>query len=295
MQPIIRKLFLYAVVLALGWPLASLQAQLPQLPESWKVSAGLMVDSCPAMDQNGTLYVTSSGGLGRDHVSGGRLMAITSKGVKKWEFKIFSEIKSSPALGGDGTVYFGSRDRKFYAVNSNGLLKWSFSTANWIDSSPAIGTNGVIYFGGWDSAHSTPLKPDGSKLWAFVTGGPVDSSPAIGADGTIYFGSHDRNFYALNPDGSKKWAFATGGAIVSSPALNADGLIYISSADGRLCTWRESRWQRKVAFLDRWNWRILPGDRWRRQHLHRSNQHEQYIPCSQTRRHLKVEFRVSNR
>ena len=234
MQQNIRKLFLWAGILASGFSVLQVRAQpISPLPQLWEIDAGTLVDSCPAIDQNGTIYVTSSGSLGHDRVSGGRLMAITSKGVKKWEFKTFSEIKSSPALGSDGTIYFGGRDRKFYAISPDGKLKWSFPTGSWVDSSPAIGTNGVIYFGGWDHKFYA-LKPAGTKLWDFLTGGPIDSSPAIGADGTIYFGSHDTNFYALNPDGSKKWAFATGGAIVSSPSLNAEGLIYFSSVDGKL-------------------------------------------------------------
>jgi outer membrane protein assembly factor BamB len=220
-------------ILALCCLARPVRAEMPHLPQLWEVGTGTSVDSCPAIDQNGTVYLTASGNVRNSDVSGGRLVAITSQGVKKWEFKTFSEIKSSPALGIDGTIYFGSRDRKFYALNPDGKAKWSFSTGDWVDSSSAIGANGVVYFGGWDHRFYA-LKPDGTKQWEFVSGGPIDSSPAIAADGTIYFGSHDKNFYALNPDGSKKWVFATGGAIISSPALNADGLIYFTSVDGKL-------------------------------------------------------------
>lgn len=36
------------------------------------------------------------------------------------------EIESSQAIGSDGTIYFGSRDRKFYALTPDGKLRWSF-------------------------------------------------------------------------------------------------------------------------------------------------------------------------
>ena len=36
------------------------------------------------------------------------------------------EIKSSPAIADDGTIYFGSRDRKFYAVTSDGKTEMDF-------------------------------------------------------------------------------------------------------------------------------------------------------------------------
>lgn len=233
MQSNITNGLMCVALLAAACPSRSAEAEIVPLPLSWEIVPGSMVDSCPAIDQNGTIYLTASGNLGRDDFSGGRLLAITANGAKKWVFKTFSEIKSSPALGSDGTIYFGGRDRKFHAVGSDGREIWSFVTSNWIDSSPAIGANDVIYFGGWDHKFYA-LKADGTKQWEFATGGPIDSSPAIGSDGTIYFGSHDKNFYALKPDGSKQWAFATGGAIASSAALNADGLIYFTSVDGKL-------------------------------------------------------------
>jgi outer membrane protein assembly factor BamB len=133
----------------------------------------------------------------------------------------------------DNTVYFGSRDRKFYAVGADGKERWKFSTGAWVDSSPALARDGTVYFGSWDK-NLYALSADGKKQWQFSTPGEIVSSPAIGADGTIYFGSHDKKFYALAPDGHKKWEFATGGPIISSPALNADQCLYFTSVDGCL-------------------------------------------------------------
>jgi outer membrane protein assembly factor BamB len=161
------------------------------------------------------------------------LLAVTPQGRKKWTFRINSEIKSSPAIAEDGTIYFGARDRKFYAVTSQGKLKWTFPTGAWIDSSPAIAGDGTVYFGSWDN-NFYALNPDGSKKWVFATSNIVVSSPAIGKDGTIYFGSHDKKFYALKPDGRLLWSFATGAPIISSPAINADGTVYFTSTDGNL-------------------------------------------------------------
>ena len=69
-------------------------------------------------------------------------------------------MRSSPAIGSDGTVYVGSDDKKLYAIN---------------------GKSGV-------------------KLWEFETGGFVNSSPAIGSDGTVYVGSNDHKLYAIKTD-----------------------------------------------------------------------------------------------
>jgi outer membrane protein assembly factor BamB len=161
----------------------------------------------------------------------GKLWAISSKGEKKWFFSAGNEIKSSPALDRDGTLYFGSRDNRFYAVLPDGRKKWDFPTGGWVDSSPALAHDGTVYFGSWDR-NVYALDADGRKKWQFQSGGPIDSSPAIGRDGTVYIGSHDQKLYALRPDGGKKWEFPAGGAIISSPAINRDGSICITSVDG---------------------------------------------------------------
>jgi outer membrane protein assembly factor BamB len=199
----------------------------------WALSLGERIDTCPAIGRDGTIYTTVSGFTTYADIAGGKLAAVNPGGFKLWDFGTLCDIKSSPAIGPDDTIYFGSRDRKLHAISAAGKEKWSFETGAWVDASPAVGTNGDIYFGSWDGKFYA-LSPDGKKRWELATGGPVDCSAAIGTDGTVYFGSHDKKFYALNPDGKVKWSFATGGAIISSPAINAEGVIVFTSVDGRL-------------------------------------------------------------
>ena len=161
----------------------------------------------------------------------GTLWALDADGKRKWVFRTGREIKSSPAIGGDSTVYVGSRDRKFYAIGSDGKKRWEFKTGAWVDSSPALAGDGTICFGSWDWKFYA-LNRNGSKKWEFRTGGEIVSSPAIGVDGTVYFGSHDKKFYALGSDGQKKWEFATNGQIISSPALDKDEGLYFTAVDG---------------------------------------------------------------
>jgi outer membrane protein assembly factor BamB len=163
----------------------------------------------------------------------GKLWAIGPDGSRKWVFRAGNEIKSAPAVGLDGTIYFGSRDRKFYAVRADGQKRWEFQTGGWVDSSPALARDGTVYFGSWDKSFYA-LNADGTKRWQFPTAGAIVSSPAIGTDGTIYFGSHDKKFYALVANGHKQWEFTTGGPVLSSPALNLDQCLYFTSVDGCL-------------------------------------------------------------
>ena len=58
-------------------------------------------DSSPALAPDGMIYQATFNG---------RLFAVTPEGKLKWAFQADREIKSSPAIADDGTIYFGSRD-----------------------------------------------------------------------------------------------------------------------------------------------------------------------------------------
>jgi outer membrane protein assembly factor BamB len=162
----------------------------------------------------------------------GVLYALNSAGVKRWEYKAGSFIASSPALGADGTLYVGAGSN-LVAVNPDGTLKWSFPAGDWVDSSPAIGPDGTIYVGSWDTVLYA-LRPDGTEKWRYTTNGNIVSSPAVAADGTVYVGSRDASLYALNANGTLKWSVDTRDTVETAPALGADGTIYLASTGGRL-------------------------------------------------------------
>jgi outer membrane protein assembly factor BamB len=157
-------------------------------------------------------------------------------------------IDASPAIGADGTIYFGTdpygaygitpqpADTNMFAVNPNGTLKWKLAVPVGIESSPAIGHDGTIYVGSYDSSMYAIADSGGYALvkWRFVTDGPVDASPTVDGDGTIYIGSRDSTLYAVNPDGSEKWRFETQGGIESSVSIDGDGYLYFGSFDGHL-------------------------------------------------------------
>jgi outer membrane protein assembly factor BamB len=156
----------------------------------------------------------------------------------RWTYTSGGPVFSSPVIGGDGTLYFGSNDSKLYAVNPDGSLKWSSSSlAGAIVSSPAIASDGTVYVGS-DSNYLYAFNPNGTQKWAFQTYGRVRTSPCIAGDGTVYVGdSSDPQalstyyFYAINPNGTQKWAFQHDHSFFSSPALGTDGTIYVGSRD----------------------------------------------------------------
>ena len=134
-------------------------------------------------------------------------------------------MKSPPAIGDDGTIYFGSWDDYLYALYPDGTLKWKLDCYSSISSSPAIGADGTIYVGAYSG---TIFSVDiyGNENWRYQTGDYVLSSPAIDKNGVVYVGSFDGTLYALNHDGTLWWKFFTGGDIQSSPVIDENGIIY---------------------------------------------------------------------
>ena len=115
-----------------------------------------------------------------------------------------------------------------------GTVLWTLNAGSQITSSPAIGLDGTIYFGTQAGLCTvTNAGVSGSNKWTFLTTAAVKNSPAVGADGTIYFGSDDSKFYAISPYGTQKWAYTFQTRVPSSPAIDADGTIYVA-ADGSL-------------------------------------------------------------
>jgi len=192
--------------------------------------------SAPVIDAEGTIYISAS-----DRGTFGYLYALNPDGSLKWRYEIDNPITSIPAIGSDGTVYFGSNDSYLYALNPDGSLRWRFQSGG-TASSPAIGTDGTLYVGGCDvsdgNGYLYAIYPDGTLKWKFLD--PtfyqcISSSPAIDSDGNIYYGASGY-IYAVRPDGTLKWWVNTSGAssTPSSPAIAADGTLYIGDGNGTI-------------------------------------------------------------
>ena len=91
-----------------------------------------------------------------------KVYALTSDGVKKWEFTTEGEIRSTPVVGEDGTIYVGSNDLNVYALNPDGTKKWEHFTSGLrfgkVVTSPAIGADGTLYidYSKWETACPQP-------------------------------------------------------------------------------------------------------------------------------------------
>jgi outer membrane protein assembly factor BamB len=180
----------------------------------WELRALGPIDSSPSIGADGTIYLGSDGTIyaygntTHDYIKVGPktigyLYAIDPSGQLKWYTDLFGNVKSSPAIGNDGTIYVGSDKEDFFALNPDGSIKWQYPTRGPVRSSPALAADGTIYVGS-DDGSLYALKPDGtlkSRITVTKTG-TVNSSPNIAPDGTVYFatGGGDDKVYSVIGD-----------------------------------------------------------------------------------------------
>jgi parallel beta-helix repeat protein len=197
----------------------------------WKFDTGGVIESSPAIGQDGTIFVGSDSGA---------MFAINPDGTQKWRFQTEGRIISSPAVYSN-TVIFGSTDSYVYKVDaSNGNKIWQFDTHGEVYSSPAIDKSGNIYIGSCDNKLYA-ITPDGDRKWAFFSNNRITSSPSIAyysnnlygkVINTIYIGSHDNHMYALNLEtGTLQWSIDLGADVWGTPAISDDRTIYIAAAE----------------------------------------------------------------
>jgi outer membrane protein assembly factor BamB len=162
-------------------------------------------------------------------------------GDVKWTFQTQNAVRSSPALGANGLVYFGSMDGNAYAVEAaTGVKRWETNLGSAIYSSPAIASNGTVII---CSGHSLVALngTNGGRKWEVGGMGEVYSSPAISPGGLVYFTSKEAYLSAVDlVSGVEKWStyFPDSRQTYASPVVGANGIVYCGSGEGT--SWLQS-------------------------------------------------------
>ncbi|MCX6343623.1 MAG: PQQ-binding-like beta-propeller repeat protein [Armatimonadetes bacterium] len=112
----------------------------------WRYFAGIIADSSAAIGLDGNIYFGAGidGGDGAFYAlspSGSKIWSINFPG---------GGIISSPAIDSTGMIYVGSADEHIRAINPDGTICWTFKTGSSVASSPALGADSSVVFGSYD-------------------------------------------------------------------------------------------------------------------------------------------------
>ena len=139
--------------------------------EKWEVDVGTSF-AVPSTGPGGELYVPLRG------ATGGVVALNPDDGSEIWKFETGTHVETTPAVGLDGTIYFGDSSNGLFAISSGGTLLWRFEAGGAIVSSPTIAENGTLYFGSHDRmfyALNTSSLGHAASSW------PGCATPAIPA------------------------------------------------------------------------------------------------------------------
>jgi outer membrane protein assembly factor BamB len=173
---------------------------------------------------------------GNPQRSGLSAAAGPTRGTVAWRFAAGAPIRSSPAIGGNGTIYVGSDAGKLYALAADGSLRAEIALGGRIWGGPLLARERI--FAGSDDEHLYALSWQEGALrlaWKLRTRDFIYGSPgALGED--VVVGSWDGGLYrARAANGKKVWRYKARGDLESSPALAPDGrTLYVGSRDRKL-------------------------------------------------------------
>ena len=226
------------------------------MPKLWETLLPAEIYYCsPALSADEkTVYIGTSLWLTGVHKDGNVFAALdVYTGDEKWILQIGTgEVRSSPAIASDNSVYFTvelhdpssglALGDELWHVSAGGDILWKYDinprrfTIEVGQSVPAIGLDGTVYVGG-DRLFA--INPDGTLRWqAFESAvEALRNTPVIGRDGTLYFVYHNIPLTALNPlNGEVIWSCPLGvnDHCMASPAIDDDGRIYIAQQPGLL-------------------------------------------------------------
>jgi outer membrane protein assembly factor BamB len=204
----------------------------------WSFQTNMMIWSSPAFHPKDNWMVFGS-------LDGFIYLLNAETGELLDKLKTTGEVKASPAIDDEGTIYAGSSAGTMYAlqvIETNGSkkfqLKWNHELYNEIYSSVAV-KDSQIFFGVSDG-NFVSFDKTGKRLWTYFTSSRILSSPVVTADNVVIFGARNGKIYALNTEtGHRIWSYKTTDTraksnLDSSVSIGPTGKLAVGSYNGNI-------------------------------------------------------------
>jgi outer membrane protein assembly factor BamB len=196
---------------------------------AWQLPVEADADTAPAEAPDGTIVIAA----------GSSLYAIRPNGSVRFRVRARRKIYGSPAIGDDGTIYFGSQDDHLYAIAPAGARLWGSDLGADVDCAPLVGEAGMVY-AGTDGGVVFALDKTGAVRWRASVGGYVRGGLSLGLDGSVLAGVYGPRpgVVALDPEtGAERFAFRIrdGGSrelgVHGGPIVDGRGNLYFGTQD----------------------------------------------------------------
>ncbi len=169
----------------------------------WKTDMGAACVNGLALDQDGTIYLSTLGN---------EVLAVNSAGGRiKWRFPLKGNAWAVPVVK-DGVVYIGDLTNKIYAISgSDGTSKWAVDGPGPITSAPAITPDGLIFAA--ENGTVFDMSYTGTKSWSqTINSGKLYSAPVVTAGNLVVVGvlpnsATDPLLVAYDFTGKQAWTF----------------------------------------------------------------------------------------
>lgn len=158
------------------------------------------------------------------------------QGVQTRRFTTGGYVPEAPAVGADGTIWFGSWDGRLYAAAPDGRLLGAVDLEDRVSSPPAVSRDGRVLVCTYEGTLcAVRAVRDGPAVQWRAEANARYSAPLVTVDGKAYVGTLDGKLRAYGlTDGRLLDEIALGGWIHASPVPGGDGLLYVGASDGFL-------------------------------------------------------------
>ncbi|MHC4690451.1 MAG: GLUG motif-containing protein, partial [Planctomycetota bacterium] len=198
-----------------------------------KNGLGENLESAPAVDDTGNVYVIASG----------TVYSYTSFGTLRWSTATSGGDGCTPSVSPDNTVLYTCGTNGVYALDaSNGSQIWHVLSGTEFATVPCVSPDGLkIYIASEDLGGSGTIfalnASNGGTAWSYHPSGADGfmAGAALDEDGNIYIPGQDGILYSLSDNGisySLNWTFDLGSEARQPVTVGDDGYIYATCNTG---------------------------------------------------------------